>query len=59
VVSEGAELAAHAEVVPLVSRKVARDGRVTAYVCVDRVCDLPTSDPGVVAKQIAEIEPLE
>jgi uncharacterized protein YyaL (SSP411 family) len=59
VVSEGAELAAHAAVVPLVARKVARDGRVTAYVCVDRVCDLPTSDPGVVAEQIAEIEPLE
>jgi hypothetical protein len=46
-------LAAHAAVVPLVARKVARDGRVTAHFCVDRVCDLPTSDPGIVAKQIA------
>jgi uncharacterized protein len=43
-----------AELVPLVGDKIARGGRVTAYVCEQRVCDLPTDDPEVFARQIAK-----
>ena len=46
------------QLVPLVTDKIARGGRPTAYVCEGRVCDLPTSDPDVFARQIARVEPL-
>jgi uncharacterized protein YyaL (SSP411 family) len=52
VVTEGADLEAHATIVPLVRGKTARRGRVTAYVCENRVCKFPTSDPDVLAKQL-------
>ena len=58
VVSEGEELERHAALVPLVARKVARDGKVTAYVCEKGVCDLPTSDPEVFERQVTKVEPL-
>jgi uncharacterized protein YyaL (SSP411 family) len=51
VASEG-DTAALAELVPLVGDKVARGGRTTAYVCEERVCDLPTSDPEAFARQL-------
>ena len=57
-VEEGAQLAAHAEWVPLLRYKKARDGRATAYVCENRVCRLPTQDPGVLAEQLAVVAPL-
>ncbi|MEE9279114.1 MAG: thioredoxin domain-containing protein [Myxococcota bacterium] len=50
---------AHAALVPLVEGKVAQRGRVTAYVCEDRVCELPTSDPEVFARQIRKVKLLE
>jgi uncharacterized protein YyaL (SSP411 family) len=53
VVPEGREQKALARLIPLVGDKVARKGVATAYVCERRVCDLPTSDPEVFAKQIA------
>ena len=49
---EGRDLADQAEVVPLLEGKYAIDGRATAYVCENRVCDLPTTDPEVFARQI-------
>jgi uncharacterized protein YyaL (SSP411 family) len=52
VVREGADLSAHAELVPWIRGKVARQGRVTAYVCENRACELPTTDPEVFAGQI-------
>ncbi len=58
-VTEGPDQEALAELVPLVSGKVARNGRVTAYVCEDRVCELPTSDPEVFARQIQKVKRLE
>ena len=58
-VREGSRLRENAELVPLVREKVARDGRPTAYVCERRVCELPTSDPEVFAKQIGKVAPLE
>lgn len=47
-----------AALVPLVADKVARGGRATAYVCERGVCDLPTTDPAVFARQIDKVEPL-
>ncbi len=54
---EGEEADELSELVPLVARKTARDGKVTAYVCEERVCKLPTGDPAVFAKQIATVAP--
>ena len=54
-VREGPELAKHAEVIPLLKHKKARDGQVTAYVCVDRVCGFPTSDLAVFREQLAKV----
>ncbi len=47
-----------AELVPLVADKVPVGGAATAYVCERRVCDLPTTDPAVFARQIARVRPL-
>jgi hypothetical protein len=57
-VTEGAELDAHAEQVPLLRYKKARDGRATAYVCENRVCRLPTTDPAVFEEQLVAVDPL-
>ncbi len=58
VATEGADLAAQSRLVPLLDGKLARGGQATAYVCERRLCDLPTSDPEVFAKQLAKTEPL-
>ncbi|RMH38574.1 MAG: thioredoxin domain-containing protein [Deltaproteobacteria bacterium] len=44
--------------VPLVADKVAQGGEATAYVCEHRVCQLPTADPAVFARQIRKVYPL-
>jgi uncharacterized protein YyaL (SSP411 family) len=53
-----ADVPRHAALVPLLEGKVARAGETTAYVCEQRVCELPTSDPAVFARQIASVRPL-
>jgi len=53
VVTEGEELEAQLPLVPLLKYKKARDGKATAYVCENRICRLPTSDPAVFARQLA------
>ena len=58
IVAEGEDLERHARVVPLLDGKTARDGRATAYVCENRICDLPTTDPAVFATQISTVHPL-
>ena len=58
IVAEGAELERHARVIPLLDGKTARAGLATAYVCENRICDLPTTDPAVFATQIATVHPL-
>ena len=55
VVAEGEDLAAQARLIPLVESKIARGGKATAYVCEKRVCELPTTDPAVFAKQISQV----
>jgi len=57
VVQEGEALAALSRIVPLVQGKTAHNGKATAYVCENRVCDLPTTDPAVFARQIATVKP--
>ena len=57
-VPQGDELARLARLVPLVEGKVAQRGKATAYVCEHRVCELPTSDPAVFAKQLRKVRPL-
>jgi uncharacterized protein YyaL (SSP411 family) len=58
IVSQGSDLARQQQVIPLLQFKVAIGGKVTAYVCEQQVCALPTADPSVFAQQIATVEPL-
>ncbi|NRA09079.1 MAG: thioredoxin domain-containing protein [Myxococcales bacterium] len=53
VVREGDQLDAQVPLVPLLRYKKARDGKATAYVCENRVCRRPTSDPTLFASQLA------
>jgi uncharacterized protein YyaL (SSP411 family) len=57
-VTEGEELETHAQLIPLLGGKRAREGLVTAYVCEDRVCAAPTSDPSVFAEQLGKVKRL-
>ena len=52
VVQQGDSLNQHAKFLPIVEGKRAMNGHATAYVCIHGICDLPTSDVGVFAKQI-------
>ena len=54
---EGTDLETQAAVVPLIEGKYAIGGVATAYVCENRVCDLPTTDPEVFARQIRQVAP--
>ncbi len=56
VVSEGQDVRAQADLIPLVKGKVARKGLVTAYVCERGVCQLPTTDVAVFTAQLARRE---
>jgi uncharacterized protein YyaL (SSP411 family) len=57
---EGKTAAALAKRLPIVGSKSAIGGKTTAYVCENRVCQFPTNDPDVFAKQLigAPIEPI-
>ena len=57
VVTEG-ELAAQENEIPLLGGKLVQNGQATAYVCERGVCELPTGDPEVFARQIAKVKPL-
>ena len=54
VVQQGDSLNQHAKFLPIVAGKRAMNGHATAYVCIHGICDLPTSDVDVFAKQIGE-----
>ncbi len=58
IAAEGEELIAHAKFVPLLEYKIAQGGKATAYVCEQRVCKLPTTDPAVFAQHISTVHPL-
>jgi uncharacterized protein YyaL (SSP411 family) len=51
VVESGPDPELHAGRVPLIRGKVARKGRATAYVCKRGVCQLPTTEVRVFARQ--------
>jgi uncharacterized protein YyaL (SSP411 family) len=57
VATEGDDLSAHAAAVPLVAGKAALEDRVTAYLCENRVCQRPTTDPEVFAEQLESASP--
>jgi uncharacterized protein YyaL (SSP411 family) len=57
VVREGEELTAHAKLSPMLRDKRAIGGKVTAFVCENRVCQYPTSSPSEFAKQIDKVNP--
>ena len=44
---------------PLLQDKPLLRGKPTAYVCQNRVCQLPTNDPAVAARQVAAPHPLD
>ena len=54
VTAAGAPLELLAEVLPPVKNRRAMGGKVTAFVCENHVCGLPTSDPEVFRKQLEE-----
>jgi hypothetical protein len=58
IVPAGAAQRRLAPLVPLVADKRAQGGRATAYVCENRVCAVPTSDPEVLAGQLSSTLPL-
>ncbi len=58
VVRGGSALAEHARLVPLLAEKRPRDDKPTAYVCKKGYCELPTSDPAVLTRQLMTVEPL-
>ena len=53
--AEGDDLAALAGLAPFVAAKRALGGRSTAFVCERGRCELPTSDPNVLARQLARV----
>ena len=53
--AEGDALAALATLAPIVEGKRALRGRSTAYVCERGHCQLPTSDPAVLRRQLARL----
>jgi len=58
VVTEGDDLERQRALIPLLAEKKALGGAPTAYVCEQKVCALPTSDPAMLAQQLAKVEPL-
>ena len=58
VVSEGEERENATRLIPLLKGKEASDGKATAYVCENRVCMLPTSDPAEFSRQLHLVKPL-
>ena len=58
VVPQGEPLEQQTALIPLLEGKRAIKGKTTAYVCEQRVCELPTSDPVVFAEQIRKVAAL-
>ena len=59
VIHEGRAQKQLGKLVPLVKGKTAQQGKATAYVCEQQVCELPTADPTVFVRQLKKLHPLE
>jgi uncharacterized protein YyaL (SSP411 family) len=59
IATEGADLDEQAKLFPLVTGKKAIGGKPTAYVCRQRICEKPTTDPDLFEKQLRKVEPLK
>jgi uncharacterized protein YyaL (SSP411 family) len=55
--TEGEDLQSLTQLVPALGGKGATQGEVTAFVCEEGACELPTSQPAVFEKQLSKIEP--
>jgi hypothetical protein len=58
VVREGQEQEKAARIIPLVRGKEAAGGLATAYVCEERTCMPPTSNPAELLRQVGTVQPL-
>lgn len=58
IAAEGEDSEALGPIAPLLEGRKARDGKATAYVCEHQICQLPTTDPEVFARQIVKVQPL-
>jgi len=52
----GENLQAQSGRVAWLRKKTLRKGKATAYVCIRGLCELPTTDPKVLAKQLAKVK---
>jgi len=52
------EVASLARLAPVLAEKIAIGGKPTAYVCEAMHCELPTSEPAVLAGQLRKTTPL-
>jgi uncharacterized protein YyaL (SSP411 family) len=55
VATEGENLKSQAQIIPLMKHKSAVNAKPTAYVCENKTCQAPTSDPEFFAKQLTEL----
>ncbi len=55
VATEGKEQKRLEKLFPLLHKKKSRNGKVTAYVCMKRVCELPTTNTTIFAQQLAKV----
>jgi uncharacterized protein len=55
--ADGDGIASLASLAPIAEEKRALRGRATAYVCERGRCQLPTSDPGSLTRQLARVQP--
>ncbi len=59
VITSEADLGKHTRMIPALAGKRALAGRATAFVCEQGICQQPTSDPKVLAKQLERITAYE
>ncbi|MGE0681431.1 MAG: thioredoxin domain-containing protein, partial [Candidatus Binatia bacterium] len=58
VTPQGSELERQQQTIPLLQFKIAIGGKVTAYVCEQQICALPTEEPAIFGQQVTTVEPL-
>ena len=54
VATEGEDLKAQAQVIPLMNHKSIMNHKPTVYVCENKTCQAPTDDPEIFAGQLVE-----